>query len=207
MPLWLILGGSLMQMRRGDWPSSWMSVPVSSSRLTPSLPPPQNSKPPPSFLSKLSKYLLTVPLMTLMILLVIALMVIFLHLMDTARAVYGADSFAQHLPLIVYSFVPAIAGFLFDQIVVYLNDFEKHPPVRSLSLSSVSLTLSLSLSLCPSLLTFPSSGARRSCLDHEAIPLPVYQSLLCLDLRRFLSQRLGETSDLIGRSLDYQRCE
>jgi uncharacterized integral membrane protein len=84
--------------------------------------------------------------MTLMILLVIALMVIFLHLMDTARAVYGTDSFAQHLPLIVYSFVPAIAGFLFDQIVVYLNDFEKHPPVRSLSLS-LCLSLSLSLSL------------------------------------------------------------
>jgi anoctamin-8 len=63
-----------------------------------------------------------------MIVLVVAIMMFSLHTMDTARVIHGTHSFLQYWPIVAYSFVPAISGYLFDQIVVFLNDFEDHPP-------------------------------------------------------------------------------
>ena len=45
--------------------------------------------------------------------------------------VYGADSYMQHYPLLLYSGVPIVASFGYDFLARTLNDFEEHPtPVR-----------------------------------------------------------------------------
>ena len=41
--------------------------------------------------------------------------------------VYGADSYMQYYPLLLYSVVPIVASFAYDFLARALNDFEEHP--------------------------------------------------------------------------------
>lgn len=81
-----------------------------------------------------SPYFITIPFILVLMLIMISLMIYFMSLMDNARLKYGPDSLLQYWPTIVYSLFPVIAGYLFDQVVVILNDFENHPPVYIQSL-------------------------------------------------------------------------
>lgn len=102
-----------------------------------------------SFSKNFSKYLVTFPLMTLMIVFLIVLMIFFLHLMDYTKSSFGVNSFLQYVPLVIYSFVPSIAAFLLDQVIVLLNEFENHPPVSgALYISVTSFSLFYSSLFC-----------------------------------------------------------
>ena len=76
-------------------------------------------------------YLITIPFILFLMICLIFLMIYFIHLMDHTRNIYGSDSILQYWPTIVYSLFPVIAGYLFDQVVELLNDFENHAPVCS----------------------------------------------------------------------------
>lgn len=41
--------------------------------------------------------------------------------------VYGAESYMQYYPLLLYSTVPIVASFAYDFLARALNDFEDHP--------------------------------------------------------------------------------
>ena len=43
-----------------------------------------------------------------------------------AHEIYGADSFSQYIPTVVYSLLPIIATVIFDPIAEKLNDYEGH---------------------------------------------------------------------------------
>lgn len=101
--------------------------------------------------------MVTIPLMIVMLALLIAIMIFFLHMMNSTQSIFGIHSFLQYLPIIIYSFIPAIAGYLFDQVVVLLNDLENHSPVFA--------------SYAPSHVI---PGTRRICFNHEAIYIPIY---------------------------------
>lgn len=50
---------------------------------------------------------------------------------DPVRQVYGADSYMQYYPLVLYSVAPLIASTLYSFLAKALNDFEEHStPVR-----------------------------------------------------------------------------
>lgn len=40
---------------------------------------------------------------------------------------YGADSYQQYIPLMLYSIVPIVSATLYGFLAKALNDFEEHP--------------------------------------------------------------------------------
>lgn len=77
-----------------------------------------------------------------MILGLLRLMIYFIHLMDTAADTYGG-SILVYWPTIVYSLLPIIAGAIYDQIIIILNNFECHrtPVIFTITLILISIIM------------------------------------------------------------------
>jgi hypothetical protein len=73
----------------------------------------------------IARYMVTIPAVLTMIFGLLRLMIYFIDQSDRATEIYG-DSYLVYLPTILYSLVPPLATFLYDKVVVILNDFELH---------------------------------------------------------------------------------
>jgi hypothetical protein len=74
---------------------------------------------------RISRYAVTIPAVLTMIFGLLNLMIYFIDQSDRAHEIYG-DSYMVYLPTVLYSLVPPLATFLYDKVVVILNDFELH---------------------------------------------------------------------------------
>ena len=74
---------------------------------------------------RLSRYAVTIPAVLSMMFGLLRLMIYFVDQSDRATEIYG-ESYLVYLPTVLYSLVPPIATYIYDKIVVILNDFELH---------------------------------------------------------------------------------
>ena len=74
---------------------------------------------------RFARYAVTIPAVLTMIFGLLHLMIYFIDQSDRATEIYG-DSYFVYLPTVLYSLVPPLATFLYDKVVVILNDFELH---------------------------------------------------------------------------------
>ncbi len=81
---------------------------------------------PPSSKKSISPFLCTIPLIGSLLVALVFVMIHFVHLMENLP---NDNPILQYWPILTYSTIPVVAGYLFDQLVVLLNDFEDHPPV------------------------------------------------------------------------------
>jgi hypothetical protein len=84
----------------------------------------QSAEKPP--VNHLARFAVTLPINIFLIAVLLRTMLYFIWLQDHAEEVYGKSSWWKYWPTVLYSVTPILAAGAYDQIAIWLNDFEEH---------------------------------------------------------------------------------